>query len=133
LAHDLPAVWQAPQTSLADKRQVARLLLQQVVVWAPAASREMQVRLHWTGGTVTEHRLSRPVRAWSQVAERDALVERVRQGRATGQTSRQIAEEFNAAGYRTPRGRPFTAASLRQLRKRLGRSLPKARRRRPKK
>jgi hypothetical protein len=130
LAHDLPTLWRAPQTSLADKRQVTRLLLQQVVVWAPASSQEVTVQLHWTGGTVTEHHLSRPVRAWSQVAEAAALLERVRQGQAAGQTSRQIAEELNAAGYRTPRGRPLTATSVRQLRKRLGQPAAKSRRRR---
>ena len=35
LAGDLPALWQAPTTSVEEKRQVVRLLLQRVVVWAP--------------------------------------------------------------------------------------------------
>ena len=43
--------------SLKDKRQVVRWLLQRVVVWAPAASHEVRVQLHWTGGVVTEHQL----------------------------------------------------------------------------
>jgi DNA invertase Pin-like site-specific DNA recombinase len=132
LAHDLPTLWQAPQTSVEDKRQVVRLLVQQVVVWAPASSQQVKVHVHWSGGTVTEHQVQRPVRAWPQLSAWAAVVERVRQGQAAGQTSRQIAEELNAAGQRTPRGQPFTAASVRQLRRRLGRPPGQARRRRKK-
>ena len=68
LAHNLPAVWQSPQTGVADKRQVVRLLLERVVVWAPASSQEVTVHLHWSLGTVTEHQLRRPVRSWGQLA-----------------------------------------------------------------
>ena len=119
LAHDLPALWKAPQTPLTDKRQVARLLLQRVVVWAPASSQELRVQLHWIGGTVTEHQIRRPVHAWRQVTDVAALLERVRQGRAAGWTSRRIAEELNATGQRTPRGNLFTAESVRQLQTRV--------------
>src|SRR5207237_1768135 len=61
LAHDLPALWQSPQTSVTEKRQVVRLLVEQVVVWAPASSQEVQVHVHWAGGTVTEHQVRRAV------------------------------------------------------------------------
>jgi hypothetical protein len=119
LAHDLPALWQSPQTSVTDKRQVMRLLVEQVVVWAPASSQEVQVQVHWAGGSVTEHQIRRPVRAWAQVSDGAALLGRVRQGQAAGRTSGQIAAELNAAGYRTPHDEPLTAANVRQLAKRL--------------
>jgi hypothetical protein len=118
LAHDLPAVWQSPQTSLADKRQVVRLLLQQVVVWAPASSHEVQVQLHWTGGSVTEHVVRRPVQQWRQLADGAAVRARLRQGQAAGWTASRIAAALNAAGHRTPHGRLFTADSVRKLQSR---------------
>jgi DNA invertase Pin-like site-specific DNA recombinase len=133
LAHDLPALWQSPRTSVLDKRQVMRLLLQRVVVWAPASSQEVKVQLHWIGGTMTEHRVRRPVRAWSQLSGGAALRERVRQEHAMGWTSRRIAENLNATGYRTPWDKPFTAASVRQLRTRGDPQGINGRRRRPKK
>ena len=40
----------------------SELLLERVVVWAPASSQEVTVHLHWSLGTVTEHRVRRPVR-----------------------------------------------------------------------
>jgi DNA invertase Pin-like site-specific DNA recombinase len=130
LAHDLPALWRAPQTSVTDKRQVVRLLLQQVVVWAPASSNAVKVQLQWTGGTVTEHHVTRPVHAWNQVAGVTELWQRVRHWQGAGWTSRRMAAALNTAGYRTPRGQPFTAESVRQLLARGGPQSAKAKRRR---
>jgi len=118
LARDLPAVWQAPQTGVAEKRQIIRLLLEQVVVWAPASSLEVTVHLHWSLGTVTEHRLTRPVRSWDQLASAAEVRQRLEAWQAAGWSSRRMAAELNAAGYPTPRGKPFTAESVRQLRAR---------------
>ncbi len=119
LAQDLPALWQSPRTALTDKRQVVRLLVQRAVVWAPASSQEMKVQLHWAGGTITEHQIQRPVHTWAHVTDSVALLERIRQRQAAGRTSRQIAEELNAAWQRTPRGNVFTAASVRQVLRRI--------------
>jgi DNA invertase Pin-like site-specific DNA recombinase len=129
LAQDLPALWQSPQTPLADKRQVVRLLLQQVVVWAPASSHEVKVHLHWAGGNVSEHVVRRPVKTWSQMADVVEVRERLRQGQAQGRAAPQLAEELNAAGHRTPQGKRFTAESVRQLLSRGWGQTPPRRRR----
>jgi DNA invertase Pin-like site-specific DNA recombinase len=120
LAHDLPAVWQSPRTSVTEKRQVIHLLLQRVVVWASSSSQVLKVHLHWSGETVTEHQITRTVHQWEQVAEVTAIWDRVQTRQAEGWTSGRIAEDLNAAGYRTPRGQAFTAESIRQLRARGG-------------
>ena len=62
-----------------------------------------------------------------------ALLARVRQGLAAGWTSQRIAEDLNATGYCTPRGKALTAANVRQLRKRVEPQGVNARRRRKKK
>jgi DNA invertase Pin-like site-specific DNA recombinase len=115
LARDIPALWQAPTTSVMEKRQVVRLLLQRVVVWAPSSCQEVKVQLHWTGGTVTEHSIRRGVRSWDQISDAAAVWERLRNWQAAGWTSRRMAEELNATGHRTPHDRSFTAESVRQL------------------
>ena len=69
LARNLPAVWRSPQTGVAEKRRSVRLLLERVVVWAPASSQEVTVHLHWSLGTVTEHRLTRPVQSLGSVGQ----------------------------------------------------------------
>jgi DNA invertase Pin-like site-specific DNA recombinase len=122
LAHNLPRLWNSPQTSVTDKRQVTRLLLKQVVAWAPASSQQARVQLHWTGGTITEHQITRSLAAWKQLTDLDALLDRVRQWHVTGWTSNQIAEELNATGCRTPRNHEFTAMTVRQLLSRTARA-----------
>jgi len=115
LAHDLPRVWYSPQTGVAEKRQIVRLLLERVAVWAPASSQELTVHLHWSLGTVTEHRVKRSVRSWDQLASAAAVHQLLQAGQAAGWPSRRMAAELNAAGYQTPRGKLFTAESVRQL------------------
>ena len=120
LARNLPALWQASQTSVVEKRQIVRWLLQRVVVWAPASTQEVKVQLHWTYGTVTEHRISRPVHTWKHVTGAAELWRRVLEWQKAGWTSRCIAEELNRGGHRTPHGRCFTAESVRKLIERGG-------------
>jgi DNA invertase Pin-like site-specific DNA recombinase len=120
LARHLPAVWHSPQNGVAEKRRIVRSLLERVVVWAPAPSQEVTVHLHWSVGTVTEHRITRPVHGWKQVADAAAVRQRMAAWQAAGWSSGRIAAELNAAGYRTPRGGPFTADGVRRLRARGG-------------
>jgi DNA invertase Pin-like site-specific DNA recombinase len=115
LAWDLPALWQAATTTVVQKRQVVRLLLQRVVVWAPSSSQDVRVQLHWTGGTVTEHQIRRGVHRWEQMTDAAVVWERLQSWHAAGWRSRRMAEALNAAGHRTPHGRLFTAASVRQM------------------
>src|SRR5207247_8232612 len=66
LAADLPAVWSAATTTPADRQRIARLLLQRVVVTVNKASERVDVTLHWVGGAVRSHTISRPVARYSQ-------------------------------------------------------------------
>jgi len=91
-----------------------------VVVWASATSQMLKVHLHWSGGIVTEHQITRTVHRWEQVADLSAIWDRVQTWAALGWTSGRIAEGLNVAGYRTPHGRAFTAEAVRQLRARGG-------------
>jgi DNA invertase Pin-like site-specific DNA recombinase len=120
LAENLPSVWRSPQTGVAQKRRIIHLLLERVVVWAPGSSQEVTVHLHWSLGTVTEHRLRRAVRSWEQVAGAAELRQRLEAWQAAGWSSRRMAAELNAAGSPTPQGKPFTAESVRQLLGRWG-------------
>ena len=109
-----------PQTPIAERRQVVRRLLERVVVSAPASTQEVEVRLHWAQGTVTEHRIVRAVRGWENVVGAGDLWRRVQEWQTAGWTSQCMADELNRTGHRTPRGRPFTAESVRKLIERGG-------------
>jgi hypothetical protein len=120
LAAILPTVWRSSRTGVAEKRQIVRLLLERVVIFYQESSADMTVHLHWSLGSVTEHRLRRSAGSWDQVAGAAELRRLLDGWQSAGWSSRRMAAELNAAGYRTPRGRPFTAEGVRQLRKRWG-------------
>jgi len=120
LAGDLPTLWRSPLTGVAEKRRIMRSLLERVVVRAEGSSPEVTVHLHWALGNVTEHRLRRAVRSWGQVAGAAELRRHLEAWSTAGWSSRRMAAELNAAGYRTPHGKALTAESVRQLRKRWG-------------
>ncbi len=115
LAGNLPAIWDSPRTGLAEKRRIVRSLLQRVVVWAPASSEDVKVHLHWSLGTVTEHRMRRSVVSWERLSSVAAIRQRLAEWQASGWSSGRMAAGLNAAGYQTPRGKPFRADNVRQL------------------
>jgi len=120
LARNLPKLWETSQTSFGEKRQIVRRLLQRAVVWAHASTQEVKVQLHWAYGTVTEHRVTRPVSTWKHLTGASDLWRRVQERLTAGWTSRRIAEELNQEGHRTPHGRAFTAQGVRKLVERGG-------------
>jgi hypothetical protein len=103
LAADLPAVWSAATTTPADRQRIARLLLERVVVTVDKASERVDVTLHWVGGAVRSHVLTRPVRRYDQHSEYPRLVARLRE-LCTGRLgAAAIAGRLNAQGFRPPK------------------------------
>jgi hypothetical protein len=103
LASDLPAVWSASTTTPADRQRVARLLLERVVVTVDKASERVDVQLHWVGGAVGSHTLTRPVRRYDQHSDYPRLATRLRVLCADRLTACAIAGRLNAEGFRPPK------------------------------
>lgn len=121
LAADLPAVWAAATTTPADRRRIARLLLEQVVVTVDKASERVDVRLHWAGGAVRPHAIARPVARYDRQADYPRLVARLRELCPGRLDSAAIADRLNAEGFRPPkRTSRFTGEMVRRLTARLG-------------
>jgi hypothetical protein len=116
LSADLPAVWAAASTTPVDRQRVARLLLERVVVTVDKASEHVDVALHWIGGAVRSHALTRPVRQYDRHSDYPRLVERVRSLCGERLGSRDIAQRLNAEGFRPPkRASSFTSEMARRL------------------
>ncbi len=121
LARDLPAVWQADTTAPADRKRIARLLLERVTVLVDKSSDQVSARLHWAGGLISTHQLARPVSRYDQQTTYPRLVQRLRDLTAERHRSAVIAARLNAEGFRPPKRAPqFTAAMVQRLTLRLG-------------
>jgi DNA invertase Pin-like site-specific DNA recombinase len=121
LAADLPAVWSAATTTPADRQRIARLLLERIVVTVDRTSERVDVELHWVGGAVRSHTLTRPVSRYGHQSNYPRLVARLRELCAGRLNSSAIAERLNAEGFCPPkRTTRFSGEMVRRLTAHLG-------------
>jgi DNA invertase Pin-like site-specific DNA recombinase len=120
LASDIPALWHAPQTTAADRKEIVRLLVERVVVQVRADSERTQVEIAWRAGLSTKHTVDRAVSRYESLSDYRQMLARVEQLRRDGLTIAQVAKRLNEEGYRTPRSRKgYTSTSVRKLLSRL--------------
>ncbi|MBI3461749.1 MAG: hypothetical protein HY000_01620 [Planctomycetes bacterium] len=105
LARDIPALWNAPATTDADRKEIIRHLVERVVATVQNDTERVDVTIHWAGGFVSQHEIVRPVLRYQQLQGFNLLMERVVQLRTAGHTAAQIAEQLNREGFRPPRRR----------------------------
>ena len=116
LGDDIPALWQSPFTTAAERQQIARYLIERVVVTAPSDSEVADVAVHWAGGYVSRRHLLRPVARYEQLRDYQPLSRRILELRELGRTSAQIAAQLNTEGWHPPKRRAtFNAGMVRQV------------------
>jgi hypothetical protein len=128
LAQGLPALWQAPGTTAADRQRVVRLLVEEVVVAVQGDSERVDLTIHWAGGQATQHQVVRPVRCYERLADYGRLCKRIDDLREEGLSLAAVAGRLNAEGFRPPkRSTTFNGAIIGQLLWRRGAGGPRPR------
>jgi DNA invertase Pin-like site-specific DNA recombinase len=128
LAADVPALWAAPTTTVAERKEIVRQLVERVVVTVDGASERVRVTIHWIGGSQTPGELVRPVARLTQLSTYPRLCERVRALAAAGRRAAAIAAQLNAEGFRPPkRHERFGSQGVLALLQRLGLDAPRSR------
>jgi hypothetical protein len=121
LAADLPQVWQAPSTTQADRKELLRILIEDITVHVIGDSELVDVTITWAGGHQTSGQAVRPVARLDQLSYFPALLARVTGLAASGRSNRQIADVLNAEGFRPPkRTSRFSDQQVRTLISRRG-------------
>jgi DNA invertase Pin-like site-specific DNA recombinase len=116
LASDLPRVWNAPSTTQADRKELLRILIQNISVAVAGASELVDVTITWAGGHQTTGQAVRPVARLDQLSYYPALLARVTELTEAGRTNQQIADVLNNEGFRPPkRTSRFTGQQVRTL------------------
>jgi DNA invertase Pin-like site-specific DNA recombinase len=120
LARDLPAVWRAPTTRDAQRKNLLRTLIVGVTLTPiDVPSRQTSLKILWEGGAITELVVQRPRFANGRQAAPEAD-QRILVHIDAGLNDAQIAEVLNAEGHVTGTERRWTWQSVRQVRRRLG-------------
>ena len=118
MGEDLPKVWHAPTTAAADRKQMLRFLVRDVILDQKRERGQVLIKIAWATGAFSEHRLTRKVQSYDQYAELENLERRVRQLNAEHKMDAEIAKLLNREGYISARGTPFRGDLVHLLRRR---------------
>lgn len=129
LARDLPAVWRAPTTTFADRKNLLRMVIREVAL-APidVPTRATHVRVLWQTDHVTEMQIRRPHPGGHDGTPAEA-VDMIRNLAAANMTDAGIAAELARRGLRTATGATWSPRAVLKARFRWG--VPKRQRHRP--
>jgi len=108
LGENLPALWQAPTTTPADRKQIVRLLIKEVILDQRRERGKVWFQINWQTGATSEHWLIRRVRSYEQYAHVESLQQRLAELSAEAKTDHEMAAILNEEGFRTARGFPFS-------------------------
>jgi len=92
LVHDLPALWDAPTTTFAQKKQLLRWLIKDVTL--SKRGNVIDVAIRWQTEAITHLAIPRHKKSWEERQTSPQVVERVRELSAT-YTNAQIAALLN--------------------------------------
>ena len=121
LAADIPALWGAPTTTHAERKEILRQVLDRVIVDTQGESERVRIAIEWAGGSRTQNEMARPVRRLEQLSYFPRMGERLRQLLVEGLTTEEIAQRFNAEGLRPPKASDrYQKEGIRKLMRRLG-------------
>jgi DNA invertase Pin-like site-specific DNA recombinase len=130
LAQNIPALWHAPTTTMADRKEIIRQVIHRVLVAGAGTSERLQLTIEWMGGATTAGSTTRPIRRIDQLSYYPQLCDRIRSLAQAGHRAGQIAEQLEQEGYHPPkRAERFSRAAVLELMQRLGVHQPRTRRR----
>jgi hypothetical protein len=116
LANDMPALWHAPATTVAERKEIIRCLVEKVIVHVKKDSEYVDATIHWQGGFTSQHEIVRPVSSYARMRDFDQLCQRLIEMRKEGLHAGQMADRLNQEGFAPPRRNgPFSTELVRQL------------------
>ena len=120
LAHDLPVVWAASTTSMADRKAMLRLVIEAIALHAvDVPERVTRVRVQWTSGAVSEFEVARPG-CGNYHKHAPAALQRIRELAVEGNHDDQIARRLTAEGAVTGTGKEWNEERVHAARRSAG-------------
>lgn len=116
LSASIPALWNAPATTSADRKEIIRCLVDRVVVHPSCSHEYADATIHWKGGFASQNEFMRPVSTYARLRDYEPLMNRVVELRKQGRTASQIATALNREGFHPPkRSAEFNNHTVRRL------------------
>jgi hypothetical protein len=118
LAQNIPELWHADSTTIQEKKQIVRQLIEKVVLTILDNSEKVQVQIQiqWIGDHYTEDTIQRLLKDYNQLSTFPQLLDRIKTLQVQQFSAKEIAEQLNEESWRSVKThRPFTAERVRTL------------------
>src|SRR5712691_5210018 len=102
LAQNIPALWHASTTTVADRKEMIRQIIQRVIVQAEGGSERLHITIEWVGGGTTAGITTRPIRRTENLSYYPLLCERIRRLAAEGYSTVKITACLAQEGCCSP-------------------------------
>src|SRR5262245_26014382 len=99
LAHNVPALWHAPTTTMAERKEIVRQIIQRVSVAGEGRSERLQITIAWIGGGSTAGVITRPISRIEHLSDDPRLCERIRTLAQAGYSTVQITACLAQEGF----------------------------------
>jgi len=120
LAADIDGVWNAPTTTITDRKDILRAIIDRIEVTVVGVSERVNVTITWAGGATTRGEIVRPVQRLEQLSYYPQLSARIRELADQGLRARGIARILHEEGYRLARaGKRISDSAVQDLLRRL--------------
>jgi DNA invertase Pin-like site-specific DNA recombinase len=130
LAHNIPALWHAATTTMAERKEIVRQIIHRVIVAGEGTSEHLQITIEWVGGGVTAGIITRPISRIEHLSYYPLLCERIKTLAQAGYSTVQITACLAHEGFHSPKqAKPFSRQSVIELMRRLEVHQPHRRRR----
>jgi DNA invertase Pin-like site-specific DNA recombinase len=130
LAHNIPALWHAATTTMAERKEIVRQIIHRVIVAGEGTSERLQITIEWVGGGVTAGIITRPISRIEHLSYYPLLCERIKTLAQAGYSTVQLTACLAHEGFHSPKqAKPFSRQSVIELMRRLEVHQPHRRRR----
>jgi DNA invertase Pin-like site-specific DNA recombinase len=103
LASDIPALWSSSTTTVEERKEILRLLIERVIVKVEGITEKVSVEIHWSGGYKTSTNFIRPVAKLEQLSYYRELLDLAVNLKGQGMTLQQVTDILNQQGWHSPK------------------------------
>jgi hypothetical protein len=100
LATDIPSLWSSTTTTIQEKQEIIRLLIERIIVTVDGITEKVAIEIHWFGGHKTHSLLIRPIAKTQQLSYYNDLLKRIRELQVQKKNLKQIAIILNEEGWK---------------------------------
>jgi hypothetical protein len=116
LGEDLPKLWSALSPTNADRKQIIRLVIKDMILDRTRKPGKVWLKINWQTGASSEHWIDRRRGSYQEQGDLERLRPRSGERKAAAKSDVEIATILMAEGYRAARGAEINSAAVYDMR-----------------